>query len=76
MKDWHKLKPELFRKQPYHLPGCDTYRARIDQNGKVDPKTGKVVASEGSAPNNLKRPRKAAAAPSDPSNSLSWIGAF
>jgi len=23
MKDWHKLKPELFRKQPYHLPGCD-----------------------------------------------------
>ena len=24
MKDWHKLKPELFRKQPYHLPGCDT----------------------------------------------------
>jgi hypothetical protein len=25
MKDWHKLKPELFRKQPYYLPGCDTY---------------------------------------------------
>lgn len=25
MKDWHKLKPEMFRKQPYHLPGCDTY---------------------------------------------------
>jgi Integrase core domain len=24
MKYWHKLKPELFRKQPYHLPGCDT----------------------------------------------------
>ena len=22
MKDWHKLKPELFRKQPHHLPGC------------------------------------------------------
>ena len=26
MKDWHKLKPDLFRKQPYHLPGCDKYR--------------------------------------------------
>jgi len=26
MKDWHKLKPELFRKQLYHLPGCDTTR--------------------------------------------------
>jgi len=26
MKDWHKLKPELFKKQPYYLPGCDTYR--------------------------------------------------
>ena len=25
MKDWHKLKPELFRKRPYYLPGCDTY---------------------------------------------------
>ena len=23
MKDWHKLKPEMFKKQPYHLPGCD-----------------------------------------------------
>jgi hypothetical protein len=26
MKDWHKLRPELFKKQPYYLPGCDTYR--------------------------------------------------
>jgi len=25
LKDWHKLKPDLFKKQPYHLPGCDTY---------------------------------------------------
>jgi len=24
MKDWHKLKPDLFKKQPYHRPGCDT----------------------------------------------------
>jgi hypothetical protein len=24
MKDWHKLKPELFRKRPYYVPGCDT----------------------------------------------------
>ena len=29
MKDWHSLKPELFRKQPYQLLGCDTY-----DNGK------------------------------------------
>ncbi|MDO6588622.1 hypothetical protein Q4543_24625, partial [Salipiger sp. 1_MG-2023] len=28
MKDWHKLKPELFKKQPYYLPGCDTYALR------------------------------------------------
>ncbi len=26
MKDWHKLKPELFKKQPYYLPGCDMGR--------------------------------------------------
>jgi hypothetical protein len=25
MKDEHKPKPQLFRKQPYDLPGCDCY---------------------------------------------------
>jgi hypothetical protein len=29
MKDWYKLKPELFKKQPYYLPGCDTYPISI-----------------------------------------------
>ena len=24
MKDCHTLKPEMFRKQPYYLPGCDS----------------------------------------------------
>ena len=24
MKEWYKLKPRLFKKQPYYLPGCDT----------------------------------------------------
>jgi hypothetical protein len=23
MKDWHKLKPELFKKKPCYLTGCD-----------------------------------------------------
>ena len=33
MKDWHKLKPELFRKQPYYLTGCDTYgRLNVDRD--------------------------------------------
>jgi transposase InsO family protein len=27
MKDWHKLKPERFKKRPYYRPGCDNYRA-------------------------------------------------
>ncbi|EFW13096.1 hypothetical protein SSYM_0552, partial [Serratia symbiotica str. Tucson] len=22
MKDWYKIKPELFKKKPYYLPGC------------------------------------------------------
>ncbi|PCJ05068.1 MAG: hypothetical protein COB16_16735 [Rhodobacteraceae bacterium] len=26
MKDWHKFKPDLFKKQPYYLPGCDIYK--------------------------------------------------
>jgi hypothetical protein len=25
MKDWYKLKPELFKKIPYQLTGRDTY---------------------------------------------------
>jgi hypothetical protein len=25
MKDWHKIKPKLFKKQPYYRPGCDKY---------------------------------------------------
>ena len=24
-KGWLRIKPELFRKQPYNLPECDTY---------------------------------------------------
>ena len=24
MKDWRKLKPELFNKHPYYRPGCDS----------------------------------------------------
>jgi hypothetical protein len=24
MKNWHKLNPELFKKQPYYLPGSDS----------------------------------------------------
>jgi hypothetical protein len=23
MKDWHKIRPELFKKQPYYRPGCN-----------------------------------------------------
>ena len=30
MKDWHKLKPELFRKKPYYLTGCDRSRRLTD----------------------------------------------
>ena len=26
MEDWHKLKPELFKKQSYYLTGCDGYQ--------------------------------------------------
>jgi len=26
MKDWQKFKPELFKKKPYYLPGCDNQR--------------------------------------------------
>ena len=30
MKDWHKLKPDLFKKQPYYLTGCDGYLGEVD----------------------------------------------
>jgi transposase InsO family protein len=25
MKHWYKISPEMFKKQPYYLTGCDTY---------------------------------------------------
>ena len=28
MKDWHTLKPKLFKKKPYYLPGCDSDHAQ------------------------------------------------
>lgn len=31
MKDWHKLKPELFKKRPYYLPGCDRIDVSVDR---------------------------------------------
>ena len=43
MKDWHKLRPELFKKQPYYLTGCDSYHTagngNISSNG-VPPQNG------------------------------------
>ena len=39
MKDWHKLEPELFRKQPYFLAGCEFNNEGPDA---MDPTTTKV----------------------------------
>jgi hypothetical protein len=41
MKDWHKLRPELFKKQPYYLTGCDSYLIRLG-----DPEAGKGLMAE------------------------------
>jgi hypothetical protein len=30
MNDWHNLKSELFKKQPYHHPGCGNGSSRSD----------------------------------------------
>jgi len=30
MKDWHKLKPALFKRQPYYRPGCDSYGIELN----------------------------------------------
>jgi transposase InsO family protein len=49
MKDWHKLKPELFKKQPYYLPGCDSYCLSQDRGDNRAPWTT-FVASNGCAP--------------------------
>ena len=35
MKAWHKLKPTLFKKQPYYLPGCDNYSSKRSINESV-----------------------------------------
>ena len=30
MKDWHNLNPEMFKKQPYYRPGCDSYALYVE----------------------------------------------
>jgi len=41
MKDWHERKPTLFKKQPYYLAGCDTYRiCRESQRCNANDKYG------------------------------------
>jgi hypothetical protein len=29
MKHWYKISPELFKKQPYYLTGCDTFKVPL-----------------------------------------------
>jgi hypothetical protein len=36
MKDWHKLKPKLFKKQPYYLTGCDSYASDDDLEAVIN----------------------------------------
>jgi hypothetical protein len=35
MKDWYTLKPELFKKQPYYLAGCDTYLLPVGKTSEA-----------------------------------------
>jgi hypothetical protein len=30
-KDWHKLKPDLYKKQPYYVPGCELLGWLVDR---------------------------------------------
>jgi transposase-like protein len=34
MKHWYKISPEMFKKQPYYLTGCDTYVRNLTKYGK------------------------------------------
>jgi hypothetical protein len=34
IKEWHKLKLERFKKQPYYLPGCDKYHQKGHENAQ------------------------------------------
>ena len=36
MKDWHTLRLDLFRQQPYHLLGCDTYAVAFRTTNRAD----------------------------------------
>jgi hypothetical protein len=47
MKDWHKIKPERFKKQPYYRPGCDNYLSpeviELDIDALTDCFVGEVM---------------------------------
>jgi transposase/transposase InsO family protein len=50
MKDWHKLKPELFRKQPYYLPGCDSYVKPFIKRQKNDAADAEAIVEAAQRP--------------------------
>ena len=37
MKKWHKLKPEMFKKRPYFLPGYDDYKTNYPDPNNAHP---------------------------------------
>ncbi|RAK09481.1 hypothetical protein ATI53_106718, partial [Salipiger aestuarii] len=46
MKDRHELKPELINKQPYCLPGCDSY---LHSRGELGHRVGAALRATGSS---------------------------
>jgi len=44
LKDWHREKPELFKKRPYNHPGSDTYPPGSRRSGSpaAPPRSGRV----------------------------------
>jgi hypothetical protein len=35
MNDWYTIKPKLFKKQPYYLPGCDNYHSVRGRDARI-----------------------------------------
>ena len=50
IKNWYRRKPELFRKRPHNLPGCDSYAPKINRIERRSDSIGSALYRLGSRP--------------------------
>ena len=78
LKDWHRRRPELFRKQPYNHAGCDNYIYPIDIAVPRPAEQGEIAALLGALDDKIELNRRMSATLEEMARALyrSWFVDF